>query len=80
MVYAFKEGASPESILLSYPGLRSLENVYGSITYYLARQDEVERYLEATEAVWEQRRSEQRLPEPLTQRLEQAKELNPHSS
>jgi hypothetical protein len=60
--------------------LRTLENVYGAITYYLARQDEVERYLEATEAVWEQMRSEQRLPEPLTQRLERAKELNPHSS
>jgi uncharacterized protein (DUF433 family) len=81
VVYEYKDGASPESILLAYPGLGSLENVYGAITYYLANQSEVENYLEATAKLWDSMRSQQRLPEPLRQRLERAKkEMISHRS
>ncbi len=73
VVYEFKDGASPESILLAYPGLNSLETVYGAITYYLANRDAVESYLEATDKLWESMRSRQQLPEPLRRRLELAK-------
>ena len=71
--YEYKEGVSPESILLAYPGLLSLENVYGAITYYLAHQPDVENYLVETGRIWERSRSRQRIPEELRQRLERAK-------
>ncbi len=44
VVYAFLRGASPESIVRSFPHL-TLEQVYGSIAYYLAHEHEVEEYL-----------------------------------
>lgn len=73
VVYEFRNGAAPESILLTYPGLGSLENVYGAIAWYLANQSEVEAYLKSTGELWEKMRSQQRLPEALRQRLERAK-------
>ena len=44
VVYAFRRGASPESIQRSFP-LLTLEQVYGAIAYYLAHQEEVDQYL-----------------------------------
>ncbi len=44
VVYAFRRGASPESIERSFP-LLTLEQVYGAITFYLARQPEIDTYL-----------------------------------
>jgi uncharacterized protein (DUF433 family) len=45
VVHRFKNGASPESILRSFPLIGSLEKVYGAITFYLANKDDVEAYL-----------------------------------
>ena len=73
VVYEYDGGASPESILLAYPGLGSLENVYGAITYYLANRREVESYLEETDKLWERMRSQRQIPEGLRQRLDRAK-------
>ena len=44
VVYAFREGLSPESIRESFPVL-NLEEVYGAIAFYLAHQTEIDRYL-----------------------------------
>ena len=44
VVYASRRGASPESIERSFP-LLTLEQVYGAITFYLARQPEIDTYL-----------------------------------
>lgn len=44
VVYAFRRGASPESIQRSYP-LLSLEQIYGAIAFYLAHEEEIDRYL-----------------------------------
>ena len=52
MVYAFLRGASPEAIVRSFP-LLTLEQVYGSITYFLAHEHEVEEYLRQGEAEFE---------------------------
>jgi len=41
----YREGASPEEIVLRYPTL-SLEQVYATITYYLANREKVETYLQ----------------------------------
>ena len=38
VIHAFRSGASPESILRSFPLIGSLERVYGAITFYLANQ------------------------------------------
>lgn len=44
IVYAFRAGASPESIQKNFPTL-TLEQVYGSIAFYLGNTAEVDRYL-----------------------------------
>ena len=45
VVHEFRNGASPESILRSFALLRSLEKVYGAITFYLANKEAVEAHL-----------------------------------
>ena len=44
IVYAFKRGATPESIQRAFP-LSTLEEVYGAITFYLAQAQELDAYL-----------------------------------
>lgn len=44
IVYAFREGLFPESIVRSYPSL-NLEKVYGAITFYLANRADIDAYL-----------------------------------
>jgi uncharacterized protein (DUF433 family) len=53
VVAAFHQGHSPETIKQQYPAL-TLEEVYGSIAYYLAHAAEVEAYLKRQDAVWQQ--------------------------
>jgi uncharacterized protein (DUF433 family) len=52
VVYAWRDGLSPESIRENFPVL-SLEEVYGAITYYLANQEEIDKYLSLNEAEYE---------------------------
>ncbi len=69
VVIAFREGQSAESIQQMYPAL-SLEEVYGSIAFYLANQDEVHEYLERQNALWSRlRESAERTASPVVQRL-----------
>ena len=37
VVISFQQGASPESILRSFPAIGSLERVYGAVTFYLGQ-------------------------------------------
>lgn len=53
VVYAFLEGDSPEHIAQNFP-LLSLEQVYGAITFYLANQKLIDRYLEESKAEFQQ--------------------------
>src|SRR5437763_7841483 len=53
VVAAFHQGHSPETIKQQYPAL-TLEEVYGSIAYYLANTKEIDAYLQKQDAVWEQ--------------------------
>jgi len=58
IVYCFKEGLSPETIVHDcYPALR-LEQVYGAITLYLANQSQVDAYLRESGTAWEAFRAE----------------------
>ncbi|NEO92857.1 MAG: DUF433 domain-containing protein [Moorea sp. SIO3G5] len=44
VVYTFRNGLSPESIVQSFP-LLSLEQVYGAIAFYLANREQIDTYL-----------------------------------
>ena len=52
VVYAFLEGESPESIAQNFP-LISLEQIYGSIAFYLANQELIDAYLQEGEEEFE---------------------------
>ena len=75
IVYAFKDGESPESILESFPSAGPLVRIYGAITFYLENTEEVEAYLREQELLWEElRRTLPPLPDGLARRLREAKE------
>src|ERR1700682_4445288 len=66
VVYPFKNGASPEGILRSFPLIGSLEKVYGAITFYLANREAVEGYLYDQERLSQELAAKQTpLPESL---------------
>jgi uncharacterized protein (DUF433 family) len=52
VVYAWRDGLSPESIKENFPVL-TLEEVYGAITFYLANQTEIDKYLSRSEVEFE---------------------------
>jgi uncharacterized protein (DUF433 family) len=80
IVYAFWRGASPESIAQSFPAL-TLEEVYGAIAFYLARQTEIDAYLNEGEGEFEALRQQARQANPLLYRkLEEARQQQPAAS
>ncbi len=77
VVYAFLRGASPESIVRSFP-LLTLEQVYAAITFYLAHCQKIDAYLREGEAEYEMlhqssREELQRTRPELPSRLESAR-------
>jgi uncharacterized protein (DUF433 family) len=74
VVAAFHEGHSPETIRQQYPSL-TLEEVYGTIAYYLAHGGEVTAYLQRQQAVWDawRVRAEER-SSPVMERLRALRE------
>jgi uncharacterized protein (DUF433 family) len=69
VVAAFVQGHSAETIRQQYPAL-SLEEVYGSIAYYLGHQEEAHDYLSRQDVAWQEwrKRSDER-PSPVLERL-----------
>jgi uncharacterized protein (DUF433 family) len=63
VAYAFRRGASPESIQRSFP-LLTLEQIYGAITFYLAHAEEIDQYLSAGEQEFEELRRASREAHP----------------
>lgn len=75
----FLDGASPEEIAIRYPNL-SLEQIYATITYYLANRKEVEAYLEAGwQEIGKAAQIQDENPPNVVKRLRQLKEINPYS-
>jgi uncharacterized protein (DUF433 family) len=73
IVYRFLEGASTESILESYPTL-TLEQVHGSLAYYLANRAEIDAYLAEGRREFKKMAEISRANNPLLfRRLEQAR-------
>jgi uncharacterized protein (DUF433 family) len=75
VVHPFKNGASPEGILRSFPLIGSLEKVYGAITFYLANREAVEAYLADQDRLSRDLAAQQTpLPESLSNKLNRARE------
>ena len=53
VVYAYRRGASPESIQRSFPSL-TLEQVHGALAFYLSHQTEVDNCLVQGEKEFEE--------------------------
>lgn len=69
VIAAFEQGHSPESIRSQYRSL-TLEQVYGTVAYYLSHRQEVDEYLRRQEALWTQCRAEaEAQPNPVRDRL-----------
>ncbi|MCP5110010.1 MAG: hypothetical protein GY953_04170 [bacterium] len=73
VVYEFRRGAPPESILRAFPLIGSLERVCGAITFYLAHQEEMAAYLDRQQKRWTETASTQNLPADLEDRLSSAR-------
>lgn len=63
VVYAFLEGQTAETIAQSFPVL-ALEQVYGSVAYYLANRAEIDAYLRQANADYEAKRLAAREADP----------------
>lgn len=46
VIFAFLDGLSPETIVAECFPVLSLEQVYGTITYYLSNRQEIDAYLQ----------------------------------
>lgn len=56
VLYAWREGLTPDAIQKDFPSLR-LADIYGAIAYYLDHQEEVDQYLRDTEELWRTQRA-----------------------
>jgi uncharacterized protein (DUF433 family) len=55
VIASFHEGHSAETIAQQYPAV-TLEEIYGSIAFYLGHRDTVDAYLARQDAAWERAR------------------------
>ena len=75
----FLDGASPEEIAIRYPSL-SLEQVYATITYYMANREEVNTYIETGwREVEKAAQAQDENPPDVVKRLRQLKQANPYT-
>jgi uncharacterized protein (DUF433 family) len=73
IIYEYRDGATPETILQNFPTL-SLEQIYGAIAFYLGHQEEAEAYLGDLEKKWDELERTAKPADPeLQQRLEEAR-------
>ena len=72
IVQAYWQGRQPEAIAADFPSVR-LEQVHGAIAFYLRNQTEIDEYLVAQDARWEElRRESESKAGPLLKRLREA--------
>ncbi len=76
VVYAFWNGQTPESIAQSFEVL-TLEEVYGSIAFYLANRAEIDAYLAAAREDFERQRAASQAADPAFYRRLEAARLHP---
>ncbi|MEX2169827.1 MAG: DUF433 domain-containing protein [Pirellulales bacterium] len=64
IVHAYWNGQTAESIAQSFPSV-SLEQVHGALAFYLAHQQEIDAYLEASRSDFETMRDQSRRQDPM---------------
>jgi uncharacterized protein (DUF433 family) len=79
VVYYFLNGESPESIVQNFP-LLSLEQVYGTIAFYLANREMVNAYLKEGEVEFQQLQQSCREKSPLLYQKLQAAQAQKQSA
>ncbi len=80
LVYAFLRGESPEGIAQSFPAL-TLEQVFGALTFYLANQQTVDRYMQQGQEGFERMRQQARQTNPrLYAKLDSMRQKSPSPS
>jgi uncharacterized protein (DUF433 family) len=73
IVYAFREGCSPETIREDFEGL-TLAHVYGAIAFYLDHQTDMDAYLLQRKEQWAELERQGTPPDPdLLARFEHAR-------
>lgn len=72
ILYAFRRGESPETILEHFPAVGSLAKVYGAIAFALDHPQEIEEYLKEQERHWEEAR--QANPPALVEKARRARQ------
>ncbi len=76
----YLDGYSAEQIASYYPGL-TLEKIYATLTFYYAKQSEINQYLENVEQNKEQHYQQYSSnPSPVIQRLKKLKDKQKHTS
>lgn len=75
----FLDGASPEEIVIRYPSL-SFEQVYATITYYLANREEVDAYIKAGwQEIEKAAQAQDENPPEVVKRLRQLKQTEKYA-
>ena len=75
VVYVFRQGASPETILQDFPYLGSLAKVYGAIAFILENPVLVNEYLAKQEQLWQELEARFPLPDEMREQYERGKNL-----
>jgi uncharacterized protein (DUF433 family) len=73
VIHAFRQGASPETILQDFPHVGSLAKVYGAIAFILENPGIVESYLNDQEQLWKDLEQQHPLPPVMVERFERAR-------
>ena len=75
IVHAFRQGASPETILQDFPYIGSLAKIYGAIAFILENPVLIDEYLAEQEQLWQQLENRFPLPDEMRERYEARKDL-----
>lgn len=73
VIHEFRGGASPDSILESFPSIGSLGKVYGAIAFALEHPVEVDAYLAQEQQRFEALKAQNPLPADMLDRFLRAK-------
>ena len=79
VIHAFRQGASPETILQDFPHIGALAKVYGAITFILENPALVESYLSEQDRLWNELESKFPLPADMLTRFEEARQSSKKS-
>ena len=72
VVYAFRRGESPETILEHFPAINSLAKVYGVIAFALDNPQELDDYLAAVDREWDEARRQN--PPHMVEKIRRARQ------